>query len=325
MRVSSYLRYCRRLANLRSVIENDRATALGRRAVLRAALLLPLAGCAAPATAPPVPAFPPALPPTSAAERFAELERRFDARLGLYAVDTGTGRDIAHRPDERFAMCSVFKALAGAAVLDRESPEGLDRRIHYTEADLIEYSPVVEQHVADGMTLRELCDATIRFSDNAAANLLLADLGGPGAITELARSAGDEVTRLDRIEPELNSAIPGDERDTTTPRAIAGTFRALVVGDRLDQGDRAQLTEWLVGNTTGDARIRAGFPAGWRVGDKTGTGSYGTANDVGVVWPSAGAPIVVAVLTTRAAEDADNDDALLAEASAIVAEVLAGA
>jgi beta-lactamase class A len=293
-----------------------------RRAVLRAALLLPLAGCAAPVAAPPVAPPAPTTPAPVVTDRPAELERRFDARLGLYAVDTGTGRELAHRADERFAMCSVFKALAAAAVLHRNPPEYLDQRVHYTEADLIDPSPIAVQHLAEGMTIRELCDAAVRYSDNAAGNLLLADLGGPAAITEFARSMGDQVTRLDRNEPGLNSAVPGDERDTTTPRAIAGSFRELVLGDHLDPADRTLFTEWLVGNKTGDERIRAGLPAGWRVGDKTGTGSYGTANDVAVVWPPGAAPIVIAVLTSRATENATRDNALLAEAAALVAQEL---
>lgn len=320
--MSSYLRYHARIACLAPV--TPKIETVHRRAVLRAALLLPLAGCAAPAVtqpaAPPAPA--PTPPAPAATDRLAELERRFDARLGLYALDTGSGRELAHRADERFAMCSVFKALAAAAVLHRNPPEYLDERVRYTAADLIDPSPVAAQHLADGMTIRELCDAAVRYSDNAAGNLLLADLGGPAAITEFARSLGDQVTRLDRNEPELNTAIPGDERDTTTPRAIAGTFRALVLGDHLDPADRTQFTDWLVGNKTGDERIRAGMPAGWRVGDKTGTGSYGTANDVAVVWPPAAAPIVLAVLTSRATEDATRDQALLAQAAAVAAQEL---
>jgi beta-lactamase class A len=170
--------------------------------------------------------------------------------------------------------------------------------------------------------VRELCDAAVRYSDNTAGNLLLADVGGPAGITAFARSLGDEVTRLDRTEPELNTAIPGDERDTTTPRAIATSLGALVLGDHLDPADRTLFTEWLVGNTTGATRIRAGLPPDWRVGDKTGTGSYATANDVAVAWPPGGAPVLVAVLTSKAAEDATRDEALLAEAAAVVAQEL---
>jgi beta-lactamase class A len=319
------LRYRLPVACLSLMIVDDQRDrrSVRRRAVLAAALLLPLAGCAAPVAAPPPPAPPAPLPPPPVrTDGLVELERRFDARLGVYALDTGSGRELAHRSDERFAMCSVFKAVAAAAVLDRTPPEHLDQRVHYRESDLAAYSPIAEQHVADGMTIRELCDAAVRYSDNTAGNLLLADLGGPTGITTFARSLGDEVTRLDRTEPELNTAIPGDERDTTTPRAIAGLFRALVLGDRLDPTDRGLLTDWLVGNTTGDARIRAGVPADWRVGDKTGTGSYGTANDVAVLWPPDAAPIVLAVLSSRTTEDADSDDALLAEAARVVAEEL---
>jgi beta-lactamase class A len=299
-------------------------TTWGRRSLLMSALLLPLAGCGAPAGAPTVPVAPPSPTPAPAprTDRLPELEQRFDARLVVYALDTGSGRELAHRADERFAMCSVFKALAAAAVLQRTPPKYLDERVHFTEADLIDPSPVAERHVADGMTVGELCDAAVRYSDNTAGNLLLADAGGPPGITAFARSLGDEVTRLDRTEPELNTAIPGDERDTTTPRAIAGSFRALVLGNHLDPADRALFTEWLVGNKTGDERIRAGLPAGWRVGDKTGTGSYGTANDVAVVWPPDAAPIALAVLTSRATEDATRDNALLAEAAAVVVQEL---
>jgi beta-lactamase class A len=293
-----------------------------RRSLLMSALLIPLAGCGAPAAAPTVPVAPPTPAPAPRTDRLPELEQRFDARLGVYALDTGSGRELAHRADERFAMCSVFKALAAAAVLQRTPPEYLEKRVHFTEADFVDPSPVAERHLADGMTVGELCDAAVRYSDNTAGNLLLADVGGPPGITAFARSLGDEVTRLDRTEPELNTAIPGDERDTTTPRAIAGSFRELVLGEHLDPADRARFTDWLVGNTTGDERIRAGLPAGWRVGDKTGTGSYGTANDVAVVWPPGAAPIVVAVLTSRATEDATRDNALLAEAAAVVAQEL---
>jgi beta-lactamase class A len=324
------LRYRSRVACLSPVIPKTETARpipgpLRRRAVLRAALLLPLAGCAAPLAAPPATptAATPTAPAQAATDRLAELEQRFDARLGLYALDTGSGRELAHRADERFAMCSVFKALAAAAVLHRNPPEHLDERVRYGESDLIDPSPIAAQHVADGMTIRELCDAAVRYSDNAAGNLLLADVGGPAGITAFARSLGDEITRLDRNEPELNTAIPGDERDTTTPRAIARDYRDLVLGDRLDAAKRDRLTGWLLTNTTGDARIRAGVPAGWRVGDKTGTGDYASANDVAILWPPAGGPIALAVLTSQATQDATVDNALIAEAAAVVTEVLA--
>jgi beta-lactamase class A len=303
----------------------------GRRALLRATLLLPLAGCAAappvpPGSAPPGSAPPGTAPPGSGTARrqpdFAALESRFGARLGVYALDTGSGREVVHRQDERFAMLSTFKTLAAAAVLDRFPPGHLDDLVRFTGADVLAHAPVTERRVSTGMTIRELCDAAVRYSDNTAANLLLADLGGPQEVTAFARELGDRVTRLDRVEPGLNTAIPGDERDTSSPRAIATLYRELVVGERLDPADRELLTGWLVGNTTGGEAIMAGLPPTWRVGDKTGRGSYGTANDVAVAWPPGGAPIVLAALSTRPTEDAEADPALLAEAAAAAVAAL---
>lgn len=223
-------------------------------------------------------------------------------------------------------MCSTFKTLVAGAVLrdlDRHG-EVLARRIHYTRADLVDGAPVTgtEEHLAHGMTVAELCDAAIRYSDNSAANLLLRLLGGPTAITRFARSLGDPVTRLDRWEPELNSAEPGRRTDTTSPRAIGGDYARLVLGRALNTADRARLTHWLLTNTTGDHRIRAGLPGTWTVGDKTGSGSYGTTNDVAVAWRADGTPVVLALLSTKPAQDAAWDDALLAEAAAIVAGIL---
>ncbi|MHA6792085.1 class A beta-lactamase [Pseudonocardia bannensis] len=296
----------------------------GRRGILGAVLAVPLLGAAActgssPAREPVATADPAAAATT---DRLAELERRFDARLGVYALHTGTGRELAHRADERFAMCSTFKVLAAAAVLDRYPLAFLDTPIRYTDADLVEYSPITEQRVAGGMTVRELCDAAIRYSDNTAGNLLLDVLGGPAEITAFARSLGDPVTRLDRRETDLNTAIPGDERDTTSPRAMGGAVRELVLGRRLDDPAREVLTGWLVGNTTGGTRIRAGLPGDWRVGDKTGSGGYGSANDVAVAWPPGSAPIVVSIFSVRGAADATPDNALIAQAAAVAADGL---
>jgi beta-lactamase class A len=289
-----------------------------------ALLLLPLAACGRQAPATPLPTTAPAVPEDAAAERFAALEQQFDTHIGVHALDTGTGRALAHRADDRFAMCSTFKTLAAGAVLDTNPLEHLDVRVRYGQADLVENSPITEQHVGTGLTIRELCDAAIRYSDNTAGNLLLDDLGGPQAVTRLARSLGDDVTRLDRRETELNSAAPGDERDTTSPRAIAGLYRELVLGERLTPQARDVLTGWLLANTTGAARIRAGLPPDWRVGDKTGSGSYGTANDVAVVWPPGAAPVVIAVLTTRptAGPDAPYANAAIAQAATVVVEEL---
>lgn len=269
-----------------------------------------------------------ALPGTAGVTaRLRDLEREHTARLGVYARNMRTGRTVAYRADELFPMASVFKTLAAAAVLrdlDRDG-EFLARRIHYTQAYVTRsgFSPVTEDHVATGMTVGELCDATIRFSDNTAGNLLLKELGGPTAITRFARSTGDRVTRLDRWEPELNSAEPWRVTDTTSPRAIGLTYARLVLGDVLETRDRARLTDWLLRNTTSLERFRKGLPADWLLADKTGGGRYGSNNDVGITWPPDGPPIVMSVLTTQPEEDAPADNPLVAGAAALLAAELA--
>jgi beta-lactamase class A len=290
-----------------------------------AGLLLPAAGCSATASRPsrPGPGDPhpsPAWP--EAAARLADLERRFEARLGLYAVDTGSGVTAAYRAGERFAMCSTYKALAAGAILHRDSRGELARHVSYRRADLVEHSPVTALQVAAGMTVEQLCAAAVSYSDNTAANLLLRELGGPAGVTAFARSLGDRVTRLDRTEPDLNKATPGDVRDTTSPRAIAADFEAVVVRSALTPANRALLTRWLIRDTTGAGRIRAGVPRGWTVADKTGTGGYGTDNDVAVLWPPGRPPVVLAVMSRRAAPDAQPSNALIAEATRIVLALL---
>ncbi|MFH9063087.1 class A beta-lactamase [Streptomyces coeruleorubidus] len=268
-----------------------------------------------------------ALPATGGVTaRLRELEREHTARLGVYARNLRTGRTVAYRADERFPMASVFKTLAAAAVLrdlDRDG-EFLARRIRYTQDYVTKsgHSPVTQEHVATGMTVGELCDATIRFSDNTAGNLLLEELGGPTAITRFARSIGDGVTRLDRWEPELNSAEPWRVTDTTSPRAIGLSYARLVLGDALEPRDRARLTDWLLRNTTSTEKFRKGLPADWLLADKTGGGRHGGANDVGITWPPDGPPIVLSVLTTQPEEDAAADNPLVAETAALLAAAL---
>ncbi|MEE1929596.1 class A beta-lactamase [Streptomyces sp. TRM 70351] len=260
------------------------------------------------------------------AARLRRLEREHTARLGVFARNLATGRTVLHRADERFPMCSVFKPLAAAAVLrdlDR-CGEFLDHRIRYGPADLVAHSPVTgtAAHLADGMTVAELCDAALRFSDNTAANLLLRQIGGPTGVTRFCRSAGDTVSRLDRWETELNSAEPWRVEDTTTPRAIAGTYTRLLVGRALRGRDRRRLTAWMLANTTSAERFRAGLPADWDLADKTGGGSYGTNNDVGVAWTPDGTPVVLAVLTTRPDPDAAADNPLIAETATLLSTTL---
>lgn len=264
------------------------------------------------------------------ARGLAELEREHSARLGVYAHDTATGRTVRYRAQERFPMCSVFKTLAVAAVLrdlDRDG-EFLAKRIRYTEREVADsgHAPITgePENLARGMTVAELSDATIRFSDNAAANLLLRELGGPAAVTRFARSTGDTTTRLDRWEPELNSAEPWRVTDTTTPYAIGRTYERLVLAAALEPADRRRLTGWLLGNTTGGERLRAGLPAAWSVADKTGGGRYGTNNDVAIAWPPGRAPLVIAVLTTKPRPDAPADNPLIARTAALLAAALTG-
>ena len=278
-------------------------------------------------TASPVPTTPPPLDLTVA---LADVEARHGVRLGLHALDTAQGRTVSHRADERFAFCSTVKPLAAAAVLASRGVGGLDEAVPVTADDLVTYSPVAETRVGVGMTWRELGDAAVRYSDNTAGNLLLRGAGGPEGLTAWLRGVGDDVTRSDRWEPDLNAFTPGDERDTSTPRALAGTYGALVVGEVLAPPERDVLTDWLVRNTTGDALVRAAARPGWTVGDKTGSGAHGTRNDVAVVWPGAlgtpdGTPVLLAICTDRPDPDADTDDAPLAEAAGIVLDALVGA
>lgn len=226
-------------------------------------------------------------------------------RLGVAALDVASGRRIGHDEHSRYAMCSSFKLPLAAAVL-AEVEAGrmaLDEEIAFTRADAISNSPVVDAHLARGrLPVERLCAAAVEVSDNAAANLLLARIGGPAGLTRFFRSAGDAVTRLDRFELALNSNLPGDPRDTTSPAAMLGLLRNLLLGDRLGPASRTRLIGWMEGATTGLTRLRAGLPADWRAGDKTGTGN-GANNDVAIAWPPAGGPILIASYTDGAVED----------------------
>jgi len=256
----------------------------------------------------------------------AKIEAESGGRLGVAVLDTGSGAAVGHRIDERFPMCSTFKALAAAAILAKvdAGKEQLARRIRVEQKDILAYAPVSKRHLGADMSVAELCEAMVTLSDNTAANILLASMDGPSAITQLARSLGDELTRLDRIEPELNESTPGDVRDTTTPAAMAKNLKALAAGNALSAASRDQLIAWLVGCKTSDAKIRAGLPKSWRVGDKTGSGEHGSSNDVAVIWPDGRAPVIVAVyLTETSASDAQRN-ATHAAVGRAVAGVFAG-
>ncbi|WP_024518755.1 class A beta-lactamase [Bradyrhizobium sp. Tv2a-2] len=258
------------------------------------------------------------------AEAFARVEADSGGRLGAGVLDTGTGATAGHRQDELFPMCSTFKFLCVAAMLARvdAGKEQLTRRIPVTSADLLDYAPVTKQHAGNDMTVAELCEAAVILSDNTAANLLLASMGGPSAITQYARAIGDSVTRLDRTEPELNTAEAGDPRDTTTPAAMACNLQTLALGVALLPASRDQLNKWLVGCKTGDARLRAGLPKDWRVGDKTGSGAHGTSNDIAVIWPAGRAPIMITAYLTQCPAGDDKRNAAIAAISKAVANAI---
>jgi len=221
-------------------------------------------------------------------------------------------------------MCSTFKLLAVAAVLARvdRGIEHLDRRVVFGREVLLSYAPVTSQHVgAPGMSIAELCGASITVSDNTAANLLLASMGGPGAVTRFARRLGDTVTRLDRIEPDLNVASPGDIRDTTTPNAAIATQQKLLLGDALSAVSRAKLIAWLRGCTTGAEKLHAGLPPGWSIGDKTGSGAQNETNDVGILYPPQRPPLLVTAYYAGSSGDAASRNAVLAEAGRIASSL----
>lgn len=260
---------------------------------------------------------------TNREEAFKELEDEFDARLGVYATDTGSDQIISYRSNERFAYASTFKVLAAGAILQTASIDDLEKVITYSQEDLVTYSPVTENHVDDGMKLKEIMEAAVRYSDNTAGNLMLEELGGPDGLEEKLREVGDETIEMDRMETDLTEAAPGDTRDTSTPKALAESLEKYVLSDLLPEDKRDLLIDWITGNETGDTLIRAGAPEGWEVGDKSGAGGYGTRNDIAVVWPpDHKAPIIIAILSSRDAADADYDDALIEEAARRVIEQL---
>lgn len=287
---------------------------LKRRNLVLAALALPLLTAYSPRTQR-------AGAKSSWVRHFAELEQDLNGRLGVFAIDTGNGRRLGHRADERFPFCSTFKVLVAAAILQRSGsvPGFLARRVSYESHNLVANSPVTERHVGTGMSVDALCAAALQYSDNTAANLLVELLGGLAAVNGFARTLGDPAFRLDRWETELNTAIPNDPRDTTTPEAMAYSLKRLLLGNALAPSLRVKLRGWMRRNTTGTARIKAGIPAVWAIADKTGTGDYGTANDIAVLWPARRKPVVVAVYSTRQeTEAAPRDDIVAAAASVVV-------
>jgi len=293
-----------------------------RRDCLRAALLVPAGMLVAPRTAASA-----QFDATAFTVQLGDLEQKSGGRLGVAFLDTATGALAGHRAGERFPMCSTHKFLSAAAILSRvdRGQEHLERIIHFTQQDIAGYSPVTQSRVGDpGMSVGELCEAAITQSDNTAANLLLASIGGPAGWTAYVRTLGDKVTRLDRNEPTLNEALPGDPRDTTSPSAMVSDLRKLALGNALTPVSRDLLVSWLVECRTGGQRLRAGIPADWKEGDKTGTGQHGTSNDVAILWPPNRAPILVAAFLTESSLDDAGRDALLASVGKLIAAIVPG-
>lgn len=259
-----------------------------------------------------------------AASRLRELEQKHGGRLGVSILDTANGQRVGRHGGERFLLCSTFKLLAVAAVLARVDSglEHLDRRVIFGQEAVLAYAPVTGRRVgAPGMSVAELCAAAITVSDNTAANLLLASMGGPGAATRFVRGIGDQVTRLDRIEPDLNVGSPGDERDTTTPDAMLATMQTLLLGSVLAVPSRDRLLAWLRASRTGVDQLRAGLGAGWTAADKTGSGSHGETNDVAVFWPPQRQPILVTAYYVHATQPLAQRHAVLAEVGRIAASM----
>jgi len=289
---------------------------LRRRRLLAAAVAMAAGGCAAPAD--------------PRAQRLqdalAELERRHGGRLGVAVLETGTMAMAAHRGGERYAMCSTFKLLAAGAVLARvdRGQESPARRVVYGAEALVPYSPATQGRTGPpGMSVSALCEAALTLSDNTAANLLLDSLGGPAGLTAWLRGIGDPHTRLDRREPDLNQAAPGDERDTTTPEAMVRTLHALLLGGALAPASVRQLGSWLESSRTGGRRLRAGVPAGWRVGDKTGSGGHANTHDVAAIWPPGRAPLLVAAYYAESPAPDQEREAVLAEVGRLAVSIRA--
>lgn len=253
-------------------------------------------------------------------KKFEQLENEYDARLGVYAIDTGTKETLEFREDERFAYTSTSKALATAILLKQNPISTLEEIRTFTGEDIVAYSPITEEFVDKGMSLGKIAEAAMQYSDNTAGNLLFEELGGPVGFEKALRESGDTITKADRIEPDLNEATPGDSRDTSTPQALATTLELFGISEYLPADKQEIFTDWLKGSTTGDSLIRAGVPEGWQVGDKSGAGGYGTRNDIGIVWPPNREPIVIAIMSSRNEVNASYNDELIAKATKVITQ-----
>lgn len=263
--------------------------------------------------------------PTDFADGVAALERETGGRIGVAALDTETGVGVTHRADERFAMCSTFKLMLAAAVLSRVDSGALrlSQRLSYTADRMLSNSPITAAHLKEGaLAVGLLAQAVVEVSDNTAANLLLELIGGPAGYTAYLRSLGHELTRLDRVELELNSNLPSDPRDTTTPTAMLTDMKKSLVGNSLAMHSRKKLLDWMRDCRTGLQRLRAGVPASWSAGDKTGTGARGAVNDLAIFWPPHRRPILVACYQSDSNRSSDMLSAVHARIGAMLASAL---
>jgi beta-lactamase class A len=266
------------------------------------------------------PAFAEEAPPALTA-----YERETGGRIGVYAENLASGAKITWRADERFVMCSTFKASLAAFVLARvdRGEDRLEDKIAYKSQDLLDYAPVARHNLPEGaMSVSDMCKATVELSDNTCANLLLARSGGPAALTAFWRATGDTVSRLDHNEPELNRSRPGDPHDTTTPAAMAGNLRRFLLGDVLSPGSREHLTEWMVGCKTGNNRLRGGLPKDWKIGDKTGNNGKDASGDIAIAWPKAGGPVLICAYTQGGSPTPPQFEAIFAEIGRMVGRQL---
>lgn len=253
---------------------------------------------------------------TGIEKKLAALEATMKGQVGVFAMNTANNQHLQYRANERFPVQSTFKVMAISAILKQSmnNKHLLQQKITYSKNDLVYWSPITEKHLAEGMTIAELCAAAMSYSDNTATNLIVKKLGGPKAVTAFARSINDKTFRIDNWEPELNSN-PSKIQDTSTPKAMEKSLQKLTLGNVLASPQREQLVTWMKGNTTGDKRIRAGVLKGWTVADKTGSGSYGIANDIGIIWPPNCAPLVVAIYSMHNKKDARIDERIIALAT----------
>ena len=251
------------------------------------------------------------------------LESVHGGKIGVYAINTANNQKLGYRSDERFAMCSTHKLLLVAAVLSRvdKQKDSLDRLVKFSQSDIQNYAPIAKQHLEQGrMSVADLSSATIQYSDNTTANLLLKSIGGPKAFNRYMHTLGDRITRLDRYEPEINTNIPLDPRDTTTPSAITNTMYKLLVGNELSPNSKELLLEWLIGNTTGNKKLRAGINPNWKVGDKTGSGENGASSDVAIVWPTDSKPWLIAVYYTDTKSSPEQHSVVIAKVGKIISD-----